>query len=279
MRFFCTLPTFSPEVFLRRSERLLFKIHCGHRMDSEQLPTPESEESKTAHREADGSPSATNAQNIPPKEQASILYKVKWEDISNVERTQFFVSEVPLGPLEVTTKSFSGTKLVKSPPDSSPAVEIISTIEGSAPSTALLDDPTADSSDNSDTSTRSFRARNRRPTRTQAYRAPPPRSPPSDEEIIIRHVRPPPPRRRYAPVAFEDITITYVLRTRIIIHSEDLLEAIRGVVKYYPPFRLTGDSVEIMEPYAILVHHLEELEDLQGQLGKEFDALWYQIEV
>lgn len=237
-------------------------------MDSEQLPTPESEEPKPVHREADGAPTATDNQNMLPKETISILYRVKWEDAKVAAWKQEFVSEVPLGPLEVTTKSFDGTTLVKTPPSSLPAIEVISVIEGSVPRITLLDDTSASSSDVSDASDRSIPVRNRR-RRANRYRVPIP----AGSDIVS------PRRKKYPPVAFEDITITEVLRTKIVINSKDLLEAIRGVIKYYPPDRLTGDTVEIMEPYAVLVHHFDELGDLQRQLGEEFDALWNQSEV
>ena len=250
-------------------------------MDSEQLPTPESEEPKPVHREANGAPTATDSQNMLPKE-TSILYKVRWEDTRDSARRQEFVSEVPLGPLEVTTESFDGTTLVENPPSSLPAIEVISQVEGNVPRTTLLDDTTTSWSDESGSSNRSIPVRNRRRPRAKPYRAPrppgamrPPMEPGSDTERIIVEPR----RRNYPPVAFEDITITEVFYTKIKINSKDLLEAIRGVVKYYPPNRLTGDSVEIIEPYVVLVHHLAELGDLQRQLGQEFDALWNRNEV
>ena len=249
-------------------------------MDSEQLPTPESEEPKSVHREADGAATASNSQSMPPKEQVSILYKVKWEDIKDDSRTQEFVSEVPLGPLEVTTKRFDGTTLLESPPSSLPAIEIITDVEGDAPRITLVDESEEYSSDDSDRSSRSVPVPKypRRHTRTKAnYPVEPlPMAPLPDKAPPIR-IRS--SKKRYAPVAFKDITITAVMNTRIIINSEDLLKAIRGVRKYFPYDRLSGDSVTIYEPYHFLVHHLDELEDLQKQLGQEFDAMCTQIEV
>ena len=241
-------------------------------MNSEQLPTPESEEPKPGHTEADGAPTATNGENMPPKEQPSVLYRVKWEDAKDESRTQEFVSEVPIGPLEVTTKSFDGTTLVETPPSSLPAIEFITNIEGDAPRNPLDDDSMAYSSDDSDASSRSSPVRNRRRTRNKAYTAPMPPPPPP---IVFKRRR---PRGEYAPIAFEDITITDVVNTYIRINSKDLLEAIRGVIRYYPPNRLSGDTVEIFEPYAVLVHHFDELEDLQRQRGGKFDALCKQCE-
>ena len=249
---------------------MLRKIHSGQRMDTEQLPTPESQEPKPVHSEADGAPTATDSQNMLPKKQANIQYRVKWEDASGRRRQQF-VSEVPLGPLEVTTKRFHGITPLESPPSSLPAIEFITDIEGDAPRAEVIDERKDDSSDDSNRSIRSIRVRDheRRFSRTKSYSVSP--SPVSDNE----HIRYRSPRRwvEYAPVAFEDITITDVSHTRIIINSKDLLEAIRGVITYYPSDRFSGDKVEIQYPYPILVHHLDELEDLQGQLGQEFGAM------
>ncbi|KAL8792172.1 MAG: hypothetical protein Q9195_005268 [Heterodermia aff. obscurata] len=229
-------------------------------MNSDQLPTPESEETKPVHGEADGAPTATDNQNMPPKEQTSILYRVKWEDARDISRTQEFVSAVPLGPLEVTTKSFDGTTLVENPTSSLPAVEIISTIEGNAPKT-LLDGTTVYSSDESESSTRSSPVRSRRRNRAKPPRAVSPGSDTERSDV--------PNKPKYAPVAFKDITITDVLRTIIRINSEDLLKAIRGIIKYYPPNRFSGDSVEIASPYFFFADHFDELEELQGKLGKD----------
>ena len=245
-------------------------------MNSEQLPTPESEEPKPVHTEADVAPTPPDGENVLPKEQPGILYRVKWEDAKDVSRTQEFTSEVPIGPLEVTTKSFDGTTLVETPPSSLPAIEFITNIEGDAPRTLLDDDIMVYSSDDSDTSSRSSPVRNRRLPRDKAYPAPvPPRRVPI---TIAGRPRRRYARGRYAPIAFEDITITLVVNTCIRINSEDLLEAIRGVIRYYPPNRLSGDTVEILEPYDVLVHHFDELEDLQRQRGAKFDALCKQSE-
>ena len=254
--------------FLRGSAKLLCKIHSAHRMDSQQIPTPESEEPKPVHSEADGAPTA---QNMLPEKQANIQYRVNWQDASDRRRRQEFVSEVPLGPLQVTTKSFHGTTLLESPPSSLPAIEFITGIEGDAPRVELPDESKDDSSDESDRSTRSIRFHDHpgRLTRTRSYSVSMSPPPVNEHATYLR------PRtiREYAPVAFGDITITFASHTMIKINSKDLLEAIRGVIKYYPSDRFSGDTVEISHPYPILVHHLDELEDLQGQLGQEFDAM------
>ena len=243
-------------------------------MDSEQLPTPESEDPKPVDRKADDDvPKATDNQKLPPKEQPSILYRVRWVDARDESRKQEFVSEVPIGPLEVTTKSYDGTTLVGSRSGSLPAIEVITRIVGNAPGTSLVDDTAADASDDSDASDRGISVYNGRRTRTKPYGVPMP--PGSDAEpAVVEPAVVRPTKRSYAPVTFEDLTITDVINTRIAINSKDLLESIRGVMKYYPPDRFSGDSVELREPYRVLVHHLDELEELQGRLGQEFDATY-----
>src|SRR3954451_19913157 len=46
---------------------------------------------------------------------------------------------------------------------------------------------------------------------------------------------------------------------KLLIHSETLMELIRGMVHYYPGQNLLGDSVEIKEPQAILMYHWDDL--------------------
>lgn len=43
------------------------------------------------------------------------------------------------------------------------------------------------------------------------------------------------------------------------IHSRSIINALQSVVNYYPYRAVVGDPVEIYEPFAILVHHWEEL--------------------
>ena len=57
--------------------------------------------------------------------------------------------------------------------------------------------------------------------------------------------------------------------TRIILHSVHLIEAIQGIVSYYPPQVLTGQTLKITEPYPVLMHHYDELTKLyENHLSK-----------
>jgi hypothetical protein len=47
----------------------------------------------------------------------------------------------------------------------------------------------------------------------------------------------------------------------IVINADGVIHALRTVVGYYPGVSLSGDSVKIHEPYAIIVHHQRELEE------------------
>lgn len=223
-------------------------------MDSEQLPTPDSEEPKARSETGSGASAAADKQQTSSEEPMSILYKVRWEDTVESSRTQEFQSEDPIGPLEVTTETFEGTTLITNPSSSEPAIEVVTSIEGRAPKTARIIDDEVVTLDESDSSTRSRSSDRSRYRRRRAGRSKP-------------------TKHKYEPVAFEDIKITDVFSTSIIIHSNDLLQEIRGVVKYFPEQNLSGEDVQIFEPYNILVHHLDELEALHGDLSQRFDSL------
>lgn len=185
---------------------------------------------------------ALNSQKTLPGEDVSILYKVKWEDEKDETRQQIFRSEVPIGPLEVTTESFSGTTSVLNPLNRRPAIEIVNTILGHAPKVASNEKGADASEDESEP-----RNRSQSPTRGS--------------------------KSKYKPVAFQDIKITEIGDAMIRIHSEDLLQKMCEVIKYFPEQSLTGDFVVIKYPYAALVHHLDDLETRQKQLEERSDTL------
>jgi hypothetical protein len=58
-------------------------------------------------------------------------------------------------------------------------------------------------------------------------------------------------------------SITSIPQKLIRIHSPALIHALHTVVTYYPSQDLTGERIEIHEPYAILVHHEQELADFK----------------
>ncbi|KAH8429323.1 uncharacterized protein LDX57_006990 [Aspergillus melleus] len=60
------------------------------------------------------------------------------------------------------------------------------------------------------------------------------------------------------------LEVKEILKTRIEIYSQVLLEAIRSVVSYYPGQNLAGDVVTIHQPYPVLIHHRHELRALQA---------------
>lgn len=55
----------------------------------------------------------------------------------------------------------------------------------------------------------------------------------------------------------------------IMINSAAVINALRAVVEYYPGQNLIGDSITMAEPYAILVHHQEELEQYRQNFAPE----------
>ena len=90
----------------------------------------------------------------------------------------------------------------------------------------------------------------------------------SDEIPGFRH------RRIIKGVAFKDIKISRVGKAKMIIRSQPLLEAIRRCVTYFPSQTLTGDEVELVEPYPVLIHHLDNLAETQRQLEPEYDLFF-----
>ena len=75
---------------------------------------------------------------------------------------------------------------------------------------------------------------------------------------------------RFDRVSFKD-SISKVGQTSLIIYSQPLLDAIRQSVKYFPRQTLTGNQVQMEEPYPVLIHHLDELEELQEQLDRKYE--------
>jgi hypothetical protein len=53
------------------------------------------------------------------------------------------------------------------------------------------------------------------------------------------------------------------------IYSHAIVNALQSVVNYYPYRLVVGDPVDIKEPYAILVHHWEQLEEFREAFNPE----------
>ena len=53
----------------------------------------------------------------------------------------------------------------------------------------------------------------------------------------------------------------------LVIHSEPIIKALRAIVDYYPGQSLLGDAITIKEPFCILVHFREELEEYKQSCG------------
>ena len=60
----------------------------------------------------------------------------------------------------------------------------------------------------------------------------------------------------------KDMVIGEFEPTRLIIHSLLLIQTIREMVTYYPSQELTDETLKIMEPYPVLIHHHDELKKL-----------------
>ena len=90
---------------------------------------------------------------------------------------------------------------------------------------------------------------------------------PNTQEVLADGTKS--PSAKFQRVKLQDINIGKVGKTRLVIHSQPLLKALRGCVEYFPGHTLTADNVELIEPYPILIHHLGELEGLQDQLDSQ----------
>ena len=75
------------------------------------------------------------------------------------------------------------------------------------------------------------------------------------------------------PLNFGDVAVSGVGRTTLIINSQPLLKALRDIVTYYPQQSLRGDSVEIAEPYGVLIHHLQQLDAKLKQLETRYSTV------
>ena len=245
-------------------------------------PTPDSE----IPIQSNGVPGATDKTSGSTDERPNVLYKVEWSDLTG-SRLQNFQSANPIGPLEVSTGGLDGTTVIQEVLDNIPAIEIITSILGTAPTSARIAQDVDDSDDESADSAEA-RARvspNLEPTPIlepdsddfSAESRPLVRSRVTHKRASTFH-RSPVRSRRWRtdlePIAFKDIKIAEVRPTRIVIHSGDLLQEIRNVVKYYPAQSLTGSPVEIVEPFGVLIHHLDDLEARRGELMKRFEAIF-----
>lgn len=65
-----------------------------------------------------------------------------------------------------------------------------------------------------------------------------------------------------SPISLDDLEIIEIGGTRIVIHSSELLNAVRRSIDYFPFQDLTGKSITIKEPYECLVHFYDRLEEL-----------------
>ena len=88
----------------------------------------------------------------------------------------------------------------------------------------------------------------------------------------------------------DDIVIGELQPTKIIIHSKLLIGAISDTVPYYPSQALNGETITITEPFAVLMHYLDDLEDLHRKESERAptdgngaamnkDSLAYHLEV
>jgi hypothetical protein len=73
-----------------------------------------------------------------------------------------------------------------------------------------------------------------------------------------------PPKKKYTKVP--PFVIKSIGEKEMFIHSPGIQKALRSVVKYYPSETLTSKSINIDEPYYIVLHYRNELEAIAMQL-------------
>ena len=87
-----------------------------------------------------------------------------------------------------------------------------------------------------------------------------------------------------------NIAIEEFQSTKIILHSACLIETIRKAVSYYPSQAMTGETMTVVEPYSVLMHHLDDLmtiherslsqwETLSNGIEPQKDQLHYHLQV
>ncbi|KXH27776.1 hypothetical protein CNYM01_06680 [Colletotrichum nymphaeae SA-01] len=70
----------------------------------------------------------------------------------------------------------------------------------------------------------------------------------------------------------DDKVIRGIDSSRIIIHSPYLSELIRDTVDYYPGQNLTGETILIHEPYGVLLHYWEKLNQTHSSSEESFES-------
>jgi len=79
------------------------------------------------------------------------------------------------------------------------------------------------------------------------------------------------PVSKYDPSTKALLPLLGLNSRHICIYSPAILKALRSVVDYYPEHQLLGQPIAIKEPYAILVHHREQLERKRDHYAKSSD--------
>ena len=169
---------------------------------------------------------------IVPTSAPPILYKLEWTDENGVKQPPF-KSNSPFDKLEVTASteetSVDGNR-------TKPVLEIVTNITGT---NKLLRGQILEDLKNTLGSTSQETLKE---------------SPTDANESLRRNAT-----GKKIEIPLDDVAITKIGTSKMIIHSLPLLQALRSVVLYYPDQYLTGEEVEIQEPYSVIVHHMREL--------------------
>lgn len=166
-----------------------------------------------------------------------ILYRVEWTDDKS-RRRQNFESEIPFSSLQVAKSNVDYEDAVVDDESDKPALVVITPFSGVGPlqpvtlADSTLSEPTSPLTDLS-------------------------------EEFDRRRLW------ESKDVAYDDIEITSVEKSKIIIYSPVLLKALRDVIHYYPGRSFTSSHIQIAEPYVVLVQHFDALQSLHRRLSEK----------
>lgn len=102
------------------------------------------------------------------------------------------------------------------------------------------------------------------PSANQPTTNPPPAPPPAPS--VIPGYTP----VTMSPTNFDDVMITEIVSTKVIIYSTHVIEFLRSMITYYPQQNLLGDTVTVPEPFGCLLHSHENIKQaINNDTGRE----------
>ena len=187
-----------------------------------------------------------------PKEERpapSIMYKVEFKDKLTGARENF-ESETPFKPLEVSSQNVDKEIQAQEASVGKAPLEIIIPIDGHSPL----------SNEGRKNKKHGKKGHGKHEDKDKKH---------DDKSKPVEHFKKP-----LDQIAFKDIKIWAVGKATMVIRSQLLLKALRQCVTYYPTQTLSGEEIEINEPFPIIVHHLDQIKTLEAKQELESVAVW-----